>query len=59
MILTLPDLITPEELVLIKQKLAAVPFADGKATVTEEPGWGVEIDPEWLARAGYQMSEAN
>jgi L-alanine-DL-glutamate epimerase-like enolase superfamily enzyme len=37
------------------------PYAivDGKATVTEEPGWGVEIDPEWLARAGYQMSEAN
>ena len=35
MILTLPDLITPEELVLIKQKLAAVPFADGKATAGE------------------------
>ncbi|GAA4173331.1 mandelate racemase/muconate lactonizing enzyme family protein [Shinella granuli] len=37
------------------------PYAivDGKATVTEEPGWGVEIDPEWLARSSYQMSEAN
>lgn len=35
MILRLPDLITPEELVLIKQKLAAVPFADGKATAGE------------------------
>lgn len=34
-------------------------IVDGKATVTEEPGWGVEIDPEWLARASYRMSEAN
>ncbi|CAK7261245.1 MULTISPECIES: mandelate racemase/muconate lactonizing enzyme family protein [unclassified Shinella] len=37
------------------------PYAivDGRATVGEEPGWGVEIDPEWLARSSYQMSEAN
>jgi L-alanine-DL-glutamate epimerase-like enolase superfamily enzyme len=34
-------------------------IVDGKAMVTEEPGWGVEIDPEWLARSSYQMSEAN
>ncbi len=27
------------------------------ATVTDEPGWGVEIDPEWLARSTYQVSE--
>lgn len=31
---------------------------DGKAMVTDEPGWGVEIDPEWLARSTYQISEA-
>ena len=37
MILTLPDLITPEELVLIKQKLAAVPFADGKQIAIPTP----------------------
>jgi L-alanine-DL-glutamate epimerase-like enolase superfamily enzyme len=35
------------------------PYAirDGKATVTDAPGWGVKIDPEWLARSTYQVSE--
>jgi L-alanine-DL-glutamate epimerase-like enolase superfamily enzyme len=31
---------------------------DGRVTVTDAPGWGVEIEPEWLARARYQISEA-
>ena len=31
---------------------------DGKAMVTDAPGWGVEIDPAWLARSTYQVSEA-
>src|SRR3954447_811587 len=30
---------------------------DGHVTVPAEPGWGVEIDPEWLARSVYQASE--
>lgn len=30
---------------------------DGHVTITSEPGWGVEIDPAWLARATYQRSE--
>jgi L-alanine-DL-glutamate epimerase-like enolase superfamily enzyme len=29
----------------------------GHVTVTDEPGWGIEIDPEWLARSQYQVSE--
>lgn len=29
---------------------------DGRACVTEAPGWGVEINPDWLARANYQCS---
>ena len=29
---------------------------DGKATVTNEPGWGVDIQPEWLAKSKYQCS---
>lgn len=29
---------------------------DGKATIPSEPGWGVEINPEWLARAAKQVS---
>jgi len=35
------------------------PFAitDGKATISDEPGWGVEINPKWLDRAAYQVSE--
>ncbi len=32
-------------------------IVDGQATVTERPGWGVEVRPEWLARARYQVSE--
>ncbi|MEM8949519.1 MAG: mandelate racemase/muconate lactonizing enzyme family protein [Pseudomonadota bacterium] len=30
---------------------------DGHAIVQERPGWGVEIAPEWLAKAHYQSSE--
>ena len=33
-------------------------IVDGKATVTDEPGWGIEISPEWLAKSTYQISEA-
>jgi len=33
-------------------------IVDGKARVTDEPGWGVEIDPEWLAKSEYRVSEA-
>ena len=32
---------------------------DGRVTVTDEPGWGVEIDPAWLDKATYQASEIN
>ena len=32
-------------------------IVDGKATVTDAPGWGVEISPEWLAKSDYQISE--
>ena len=30
---------------------------DGKATVTDAPGWGVEINPAWLENAQYTVSE--
>jgi L-alanine-DL-glutamate epimerase-like enolase superfamily enzyme len=29
----------------------------GRARVSDAPGWGVEIAPEWLARSSYQVSE--
>ena len=35
------------------------PFAiqDGRVTIPSAPGWGVEINPSWLAAAAYQVSE--
>ena len=30
---------------------------NGHARVTDKPGWGVEISPEWLARSTYRISE--
>ncbi|MDG2288238.1 MAG: enolase C-terminal domain-like protein, partial [Woeseiaceae bacterium] len=32
-------------------------ITDGHATVTDTPGWGAEIRPEWLAQSTYQISE--
>ena len=29
----------------------------GQVTIPAEPGWGVEINPQWLANARYQKSE--
>lgn len=29
---------------------------DGRVTIPNEPGWGVEIAPSWLERATYQQS---
>lgn len=29
----------------------------GKVTVTDAPGWGIDINPEWLAKSRYQVSE--
>ncbi len=35
------------------------PYAirDGKATVTDAPGWGVEVSPQWLEKSRYQISQ--
>ena len=30
---------------------------DGKVSIPDGPGWGIEINPEWLAKATYQISE--
>jgi len=32
-------------------------IVDGHARVTDAPGWGVEINSEWLDKASYQISE--
>ncbi|MGE3831808.1 MAG: mandelate racemase/muconate lactonizing enzyme family protein [Parvibaculaceae bacterium] len=31
---------------------------DGKATIPDAPGWGVEINPAWLEKSRHQVSEA-
>ena len=31
---------------------------NGHATVSDLPGWGVEIHPEWLARSQYQITQS-
>lgn len=31
---------------------------DGKVQIPEAPGWGVEINPQWLEKADHQMSQA-
>lgn len=31
-------------------------IVDGRATVTDRPGWGVEISPAWLDKADYRIS---
>ena len=30
---------------------------EGQATVTDKPGWGVDINPDWLDTAKYELSE--
>ncbi len=34
-------------------------IVDGKAMIPGEPGWGVEINPQWLEKADYQVSEVD
>ena len=36
----------------------ALVAADGKVRIPDGPGWGVEINKDWLASATYQKSEA-
>jgi L-alanine-DL-glutamate epimerase-like enolase superfamily enzyme len=35
----------------------ALEVRDGQVQIPAGPGWGVEINPAWLARAEYQISE--
>ena len=38
---------------------ADTPFnvENGQVTITDKPGWGVEISKEWLDKSGYKISE--
>ncbi len=33
-------------------------ITDGKLMISNKPGWGVEINPRWLDKAQYQISES-
>jgi L-alanine-DL-glutamate epimerase-like enolase superfamily enzyme len=35
----------------------ALEVRDGKVDIPDGPGWGVEVDPAWLAAAEYRISE--
>ena len=35
----------------------ALAVRDGQVQIPAGPGWGVEINPAWLAKANYQLSE--
>ena len=30
---------------------------DGKVEITDLPSWGMSIDPEWLSRSTYQITQ--
>jgi L-alanine-DL-glutamate epimerase-like enolase superfamily enzyme len=32
---------------------------DGKVQIPSEPGWGLEVAPEWLEKSSYAVSEVN
>lgn len=44
----------PWEVGLLRNPLRA---RDGMVAIPDGPGWGIEIEPDWLARASYQSSE--
>lgn len=31
-------------------------IVDGKVTVSDAPGWGAEVNPDWLAKSNFQVS---
>ena len=47
----------PEALITKLVELATIARKDGMIALPEGPGWGVEINPDWLSRATYQVSE--
>ena len=32
---------------------------NGSVNISDKPGWGVEINPQWIETAAYEVSEAN
>lgn len=51
-----PDYYPWQEGLFVESPYAVV---DGKVTIPDAPGWGVEIDPAWLRKATYQASEVH
>jgi L-alanine-DL-glutamate epimerase-like enolase superfamily enzyme len=34
----------------------AFEIRDGNVLISDKPGWGIEIDPEWIALSDYRIS---
>jgi len=49
-----PDYYPWQEGLFVQSPYAVV---DGQAVVSDRPGWGAEVAPEWLARSVYQRSD--
>ena len=32
---------------------------NGSVNISDKPGWGVDINPQWIETAAYEVSEAN
>ena len=41
------------------RQIALSRWRTARLRVSDAPGWGVEIDPEWLAKSSYRTSEMN
>src|SRR5262249_51186004 len=37
----------------------ALKVVDGKVKIPDDPGWGVKINPDWIAKANYLKTEKN
>ena len=52
-----PDLILHNGKVVTVDAAFSIAIEDGGIVVSDAPGWGVEIAPQWLAKSTYQCSE--
>jgi L-alanine-DL-glutamate epimerase-like enolase superfamily enzyme len=47
------DLAPPQRGEVVVKIAASGAVAEGHVVVPDQPGWGVEIEPEWLSRSAY------
>ena len=54
-------IISSEDVISAQDLFLDNPFKieNGCVTVTDKPGWGIDINPEWLNNSDYQVSDIN